>query len=204
MEETKSINSETEVELIKNKPQSNWEIFWELVRFAVIAVLIVLPIRMYVAQPFIVSGSSMFPTFMDGEYLIVDELSYHLGEPKRNEVIIFRYPNDHKKYFIKRVIGLPNETIDIKGSKVTIINEENNDGFVLDQPYVKNTSEDAAHYELKDNEYFVMGDNRNASSDSRVWGPVTKDLIIGRAFLRLFPVNKIESFPGAYEGDIIN
>ncbi len=188
----------------KEEKKGFWSSVGELVRFALLAAVIVLPVRMFIAQPFIVSGSSMFPTFMDGEYLIVDELSYHLGNPKRDEVVIFKYPNDTKKYFIKRIIGLPNETVQIRGSAVTIINKENPKGFVLTEPYVKNTSENSMTFELGDDEYFVMGDNRNASSDSRYWGPVPRKLMIGRAFLRLFPVTKVDAFPGAYKEQITN
>jgi len=172
---------------------------WELLRFAIIALIVVIPIRIFIAQPFVVSGSSMVPTFEDKNYLIVDELSYRISDPKRNDVIIFRYPNDPKKFFIKRIIGLPNETIDIEGSVITIKNAENKDGFKLNQSYVKNESENKMHFELKANEYFVMGDNRNASSDSRYWGAVSKKLIIGRAFVRLWPLKDIGFWPGKYE-----
>ena len=172
--------------------------FWELVRFVIIAVLVVIPVRIFVIQPFVVSGSSMVPTFEDGNYLIVDEISYRLNDPERYDVVIFRYPNDQKKFFIKRIIGLPNETIDMKGSIVTIRNAENPTGFEVPESYVKNQSDSNTHYELKDNEYFVMGDNRGASSDSRYWGAVPKKLLIGRALLRLWPINSMEIFPGEY------
>lgn len=171
--------------------------FWELVRFTIIAVAIVVPIRIFIAQPFIVSGSSMYPTFENGQYLIIDEISYRLQNPTRNDVVVFRYPNDTKKFFIKRIIGLPNEEVKIHDNEVTIINKENPDGFQLDQSYIKNISTDRdITLQLKNNEYFVMGDNRTASSDSRYWGPVKKDLIIGKVFLRLLPLNKIGVTPG--------
>lgn len=173
--------------------------FWELVRFAVIAIAIVIPIRIFIAQPFIVSGASMDPTFEDGQYLIIDEISYRLSDPQRDDVVVFRYPNDTKKFFIKRIIGLPNETVDIKGSTVTITNREHPDGLVLEQPYVKNTAENETHFELKDAEYFVMGDNRSASSDSRYWGAVPEKLLIGKVFLRLLPISKIGISPGDYK-----
>lgn len=181
------------------KEKSKKQSFWELIRFVVIAIAIVIPIRVYIAQPFIVSGSSMVPTFENGEYLIIDEISYRIKEPQRDDVIVFRYPNDTTKFFIKRIIGLPNETIDIKGSNIIITNEENKNGFTLDQPYIKNTSNDNKHYELKNDEYFVMGDNRPASSDSRYWGTVPKDLLIGKVLLRLLPINKIDILPGDYK-----
>lgn len=171
----------------------------ELVRFAVIALIIVVPIRLFIIEPFVVSGSSMFPTFENADYLIVDKFSYEIGNPKRDDVVVFKYPNDTTKYFIKRVIGLPGDTVDISGSKIIVTNETHKDGFILEEPYVKNMSDDQVHFVLKENEYFVMGDNRTASSDSRYWGPVDRDLFVGRAFLRLMPFNNIDIFPGNYK-----
>ena len=184
-----------DMEQLKTKSQS----FWELVRFALIALVIVIPIRILVAEPFVVSGSSMVPTFENGDYLIVDKISYELGNIKRDDVVVFRYPGDTTKFFIKRVIGLPNETVDIKGNDVTITNTTHPDGLKLDQPFVQNTANNISHYVLGNDEYFVMGDNRIASSDSRYWGPVKRNLLVGRAFLRLLPINKIDIFPGGYK-----
>ena len=183
----------------KVKKESGWQTFLELARFAIIAMAIVIPIRIFIAQPFIVSGSSMVPTFENGQYLIVDEISYRLSEPERDDVVIFKYPKDTKKFFIKRIIGLPNEIVNIKGNEVIITNKENPSGFTLDQPYVKNIANNNVHFELKDNEYFVMGDNRTASSDSRYWGAVPEKLLVGKAFLRLLPINKIDILPGNYK-----
>ena len=183
----------------EKQPQSAKESFWELVRFAFIALLIVLPIRILVAEPFVVSGSSMIPTFQNGDYLIIDKMSYKLNEPKRNDIVVFRYPNDQTKFFIKRIIGLPNETVNIEGSVITIINEEHQNGFSLDQPYVESVSDNTVHFELKDDEYFVMGDNRRASSDSRYWGAVARKSIKGRVLLRLFPIKNMSILPGSYQ-----
>lgn len=179
----------------KTKMQS----FWELVRFALIALIIVIPIRIFIAEPFIVSGTSMVPTFQNGDYLIVDKISYELGSPKRDDVVVFRYPNDTTKFFIKRVIGLPGETVDIKGSNVTIINATHPNGFTLSEPFVKNLSNNDLHFVLTNNQYFVMGDNRVASSDSRYWGPVSKNLFVGEVFSRLLPINNINIWPGSYK-----
>ena len=173
--------------------------FWELVRFALFALAIVIPFRIFIAQPFIVDGSSMFPTFENGQYLIVDEISYRLENPERDDVIVFKYPNDPSKFFIKRIIGLPNEIVDIKGNTVIVTNKNHREGLTLDQSFIENTGDDDTHFELKDNEYFVMGDNRSASSDSRYWGAVPRDLLIGKVFLRLFPLTKIGIFPGDYK-----
>lgn len=177
---------------------------WDLVKFAVIALLIVIPIRMFIAQPFVVSGESMFPTFKDGEYLIVDEISYIIGNPHRGDVVIFRFPGDTKRFFIKRIIGLPNEEVSIKDGIVTIINKENPEGFVLNEPYIDELFSTTNIYKTGSDEYFVMGDNRNRSSDSRTWGEplttkLTDKLLVGRAYLRLLPIKSISYLPGYYK-----
>lgn len=179
--------------------KSKGQTFWELARFALVALVIVVPIRAFVAEPFIVSGSSMLPTFENGDYLIIDKISYELGSPGRGDVVIFRYPMDPSKFFIKRVIGLPNETVDIKGNEVTITNQEHKNGLKLKQPFVENQGNNNEHIELKEDEYFVMGDNRDASSDSRYWGAVKKEFLEGRAFFRLLPIKKIDILPGNYK-----
>ena len=172
----------------------------EIVRFSIIAILIVIPVRMFIAQPFIVSGASMDDTFHSGEYLIVDQLSYHLNNPDRGEVVVFRYPRDPSKFFIKRVIGMPGDTVSIENAQVTIRNEANPDGFTLDEPYVK-SMQPAPRFEevLGDREYFVMGDNRDQSSDSRAWGVLQEERIVGRAYMRLFPPSEFEFLPGAVD-----
>ncbi|MCX6754911.1 MAG: signal peptidase I [Candidatus Nomurabacteria bacterium] len=189
---------------VKSKFKEGLENFWELVKFAIVALIIVIPIRMFVAQPFLVSGDSMFPTFHNGEYLIVDELSYIIGSPHRGDVIVFRYPGDTKRFFIKRIIGLPNEEVSIKDGIVTIINKENPKGFTLVEPYIDEKFNTTDNYKTGDGEYFVMGDNRNRSSDSRVWAEpnttkLTNKLIIGRAYLRLLPLQNISYLPGYFK-----
>lgn len=162
--------------------------FWkELVKLLVISVVVVVPFRLYIAQPFIVEGASMDPTFESGDYLIVDELSYHFKTPVRGEVIIFKYPKDPKKSFIKRVIGLPGETVIISEGRVSIVNSEYPKGFPLEESYIKLTKNDSSVHHLGPNEYFVLGDNRPSSADSRVWGAVPEKNIIGRPIIRFFP-----------------
>lgn len=169
----------------------------EVVQFALIALIIVLPVRWFVAQPFIVSGASMEDTFHSSEYLIVDQLSYHFHDPKPGDVIVFRYPNNPSTFFIKRIIGVPGDTVVIDGNIVTIINDEYPNGYVLEEDYVASMAPTTfLRQPLGEREYFVMGDNRDKSSDSRAWGVLQKEHIIGRAFLRLFPVNEIGYLPG--------
>jgi len=176
----------------------------EILRFSLIALIIVIPIRMFVAQPFIVSGASMQETFHSGEYLIVDQLSYDFHKPNRGDVIVFRYPRDPSKFFIKRVIGLPGDTINIEGSTVRITNKEFPNGKILNEPYIKSMAAGPTVNEvLGDREYFVMGDNRDQSSDSRVWGVLQEERIIGRAYLRLFPPAVFNYLPGAISPDVI-
>lgn len=178
--------------------------FLEIVQFAIIALIIVVPIRMFVAQPFIVSGASMDDTFENGQYLIVDQLSYQFDTPSRGEVVIFRYPKEPSKFFIKRVIGVPGDTVSIDGDAVTIQNETHPEGTRLREPYVDMMSgTDVLSETLGEGEYFVMGDNRDFSSDSRVWGVLPEDHIIGRAFVRLFPIGSADALPGAYDGDAL-
>lgn len=169
--------------------------FWkELIKLVLISLLIVVPFRMYIAQPFLVEGASMDPTFETGDYLIVDEITYQFRTPERGSVIIFKYPIDPRKSFIKRVIGLPNETVTLSDGQVIIVNTEHPDGLTLDEPYVKLNKQDSLSYTLGPGEYFVMGDNRLASADSRIWGSVPEKNIIGRPILRLFP-------PAIFPGD---
>ncbi|MCC6520586.1 signal peptidase I [Candidatus Nomurabacteria bacterium] len=170
----------------------------EIIKFILLAVCVVIPVRMFVMQPFIVSGSSMFPTFKDGQYLIVDELSYHFREPARGDVIVFKPPMNLKTYYIKRIIGLPGETVIINGANIIIKNEAHPQGFILTQPYIETPSDDKIEKTLGPDEYYVLGDNRTASSDSRYWGTLPRKDITGRAFLRLFPFTQISYLPGEY------
>lgn len=182
---------------------SNESFLMEIFKFAVIALVIVIPFRMFIAQPFIVSGASMSPTFETGQYLIIDQLSYHFDDPQRGDVIIFRFPEDTSKFFIKRVIGLPGETVELEGTDVVIIDRVTGERTRLEEPYVAaaNLKDDFQTIELRNGEYFVMGDNRSASSDSRIWGPVPERMIVGRAFVRLLPASQFETHPGDYRAE---
>ncbi len=169
-----------------------WSIF-EMVETVAIAIVAVFLVRTFVAQPFLVSGSSMEPNFNNGNYLLVDEMTYDFRAPERGEVIVFRYPKDPSVYFIKRVIGLPGETVSITDGVVTITDK--NQKEVLREPYIADPGTFSNFTEtLGPNQYFVMGDNRNASFDSRSWGPVPRSDIVGLVRFRLWPLNEAMAF----------
>ncbi len=171
----------------------------DFVKFGVLAVIIVIPIRLYIAQPFVVSGASMIPSFQNGNYLIIDEISYRFEEPKRGEVIVFRFPLEQSKFLIKRIAGLPGETISIKGNDITIKNTAFPNGFVWKQGETMPVSSTGdALVTLGSDEYFVLGDNRGASADSRLWGTLKRELIVGRPLIRLFPISGLTTFPGEW------
>ena len=161
-----------------------------------ISLAIVFPVRYFIAQPFIVRGASMEPNFQDSQYLIVDEASYYMRAPHRDEVIIFHYPKDTRQFFIKRIVGLPGERIQITKGRVMIAGDAHANPVLLDEPYLNPPNHPTypdSTVTLGASEYFVMGDNRDYSSDSRFWGPLDKKYIVGRAFFRAWPVEQFGS-----------
>ena len=172
-------------------------LFTELLKLGLVVLLVVLPIRFFVAQPFLVSGSSMVPTFLNDQYLIIDEISYRFEAPKRGDVIVFKYPKDPSQFFIKRIIGLPGETVTISNATITITKADGTSVF-LPEPYIKNRGNGSDKVVvLPPGQYFVMGDNRPESSDSRTWGTMPRQNIVGRVLLRLYPPQTIGIFPGS-------
>lgn len=175
-------------------PSSSWAkrfglLLFEIVKVVLISLAIILPVRLFLVQPFYVEGASMEPNFYDKEYLIINEISYRFSEPVRGEVIIFKNPKNTKVYFIKRVIGLPGETVETHDGNIYI------NGQVLDEPYIANVS--FQNYEavtLGPDQYFVMGDNRTNSYDSRAIGPIDRHYIIGKVWFRGWPLNRINTF----------
>lgn len=170
----------------------------ELVKIVVISLVIIIPIRYFLIQPFYVKGASMEPNFYDHEYLIIDEITYRFNQPQRGDIMVFRYPKNPQEFFIKRLIGLPGEEIQIKDGNVWVYNKENPDGKVLDEPYLAPGTRTYGLTEEKikigDNEYFVLGDNRGSSKDSRSFGPVNKSFITGRVLFRGWPFNRAQIF----------
>lgn len=169
----------------------------ELIKVVVICLAIIIPVRYFLIQPFYVKGASMEPNFYDHEYLVIDELAYRLRTPKRGEIIVFHYPKDPRQYFIKRIIALPGEEIIISDGQVTIYNQRWTEGKLLDESSylpagVRTLGE--VDLKLKADEYFVMGDNRNFSLDSRSFGEVPGENIVGRTWFRGWPIDRITHF----------
>jgi signal peptidase I len=171
---------------------------FELIKVVVISLAIIIPIRYYLIQPFYVKGASMEPNFYDKEYLIIDEISYRFHEPARGDIVVFRYPRDPAEFFIKRVVALPGEKAQIKDGYVYIYNQEQSNGFRLTEDYLPPALRTYGLNEeiitLADDEFYVLGDSRNSSKDSRNFGPVAKKFIIGKVLLRGWPLNRIGVF----------
>lgn len=169
-----------------------------LIGYTVVALGLALFIRFFIAAPYVVSGASMEPNFENWHYLIIDRLSYVVGEPQRGDVVVFDLPQDPSRSLIKRVIGIPGETVVLEGKNVTIVNEQHPQGFTLDEPYLDPANlSDGNHMRvtLEPDQYFVLGDNRRVSADSRSWGTLPREDIVGRVFIRLYPLSDIGFLP---------
>jgi signal peptidase I len=167
----------------------------EIFEVLIIAVAAVVIVRHYLIQPFLVSGDSMVPSFQNGNYLLIDELTFRLREPERGEVVVFKFPKNETTYFIKRIIGLPGERIKVEDGKVTVFNAEHKDGLVLEEKYISEAMTSGNRdVQLGPEEYYVLGDNRPASYDSRSWGAVPQKDLVGLVRLRLWPVAEASVF----------
>ncbi|MBU2028807.1 signal peptidase I [Patescibacteria group bacterium] len=197
----------------KNSSYGVGSFLLELIKIVFWAFLIIAPVRMFLFQPFFVQGASMEPAFENNEYLIINEFGYkrtEVGVPGksffavepfkeliRGDVVVFRYPKNRSQFFIKRIIGLPGEKIEIKNNRVIIYNSANPDGLALNEKnYLSESVRTSGDLILKlnENEYFVLGDNRMFSSDSRYWGPVGSADIIGKVLLRAWPLDNLAVF----------
>ncbi|MEK7452421.1 MAG: signal peptidase I [Patescibacteria group bacterium] len=168
----------------------------EVVQIILISSAIIIPIRYFLIQPFYVKGASMEPNFYDQEYLIIDELTWRTRAPVRGEIVVFRYPRDPSQYFIKRVIGLPGETVQVSDGHVTIFNTDHPNGIFLTESYLGDVlTSGTKKVTLGSDEYYVLGDNRGESMDSRIFGAVNRDQFIGRVWVRGLPINRIATFP---------
>jgi len=175
---------------MRDSLKSFFSFWWEVIEVIILALLIVVPIRYFLFQPFVVDGSSMEPSFYDGDYLIVDQISYRFRPPERGEVVIFYAPTDPSRRFIKRVVGLPGETLETVDQQILITPVEG-DQFFFDDHYSQTTAYRNFSVALAEDQYFVLGDNRDRSYDSRFWGHLPAENLIGRAVLRLWPLSRI-------------
>jgi len=189
------MKEQTQESLSETPPRRGGRRFFEeakeILRVLLISAAIILPIRYFIAQPFVVRGASMEPNFADRDYLIIDEASYYFREPLRGETVVFRYPRDPRQFFIKRIIGLPGERVKIEKGNVMIFNAQYPEGFTLQEQYLDppgRSTHPEMEAKLGKDEYFVLGDNRDSSSDSRLWGVLTEDNVVGRALFRAWPV----------------
>ncbi|MFZ4631961.1 MAG: signal peptidase I [Patescibacteria group bacterium] len=177
---------------------------WEILKVGLVSAAIIIPIRYFLIQPFFVKGASMEPNFHDKEYLIIDELTYRLETPIRGQVVVFRYPRNPQEYFIKRIIALPGEEVQLKDGKVTIFNSNHPKGLTLEEKYLPKdlatypVNQDEAKVVVGPDEYYVLGDNRNASKDSRFFGVVNKSFLIGKVLFRGWPFNEVTVFNKSY------
>ncbi|MFH1426851.1 MAG: signal peptidase I [Candidatus Kerfeldbacteria bacterium] len=164
---------------------------WEVTKVVIISLAIIIPVRYFLVQPFYVKGASMEPNFHNYEYLIIDELSYRFDDPQRGDVVVLRNPTRPSQFFIKRIIGLPGETVEIANRNVYINGEE-----LKETPYLNESVETFGNQvvTLQDREFFILGDNRSESLDSRVFGPIIRDEIIGRTWLRAWPITRLDHF----------
>ena len=195
--ENLSVKTSEHSPLEQSAGESFKSFIWETVKIVIISLIIIIPVRYFVVQPFYVKGASMEPNFYDHEYLIINEISYRFNQVARGEIVVFRHPSGENNFYIKRIIGLPNERVVIENSKVKIFNQENPNGFVLNES--EYLSSDVKFYDqleitLEDNEFFVMGDNRASSLDSRKFGAVLRSDIIGKTWLRGWPFDRFRVF----------
>ena len=189
-------NKQKDDDISPSSSKAALKFFLELVQVVAISLAIIIPVRYFLVQPFFVKGASMEPNFFDHEYLIIDELSYRFREPDRGDIVVFHYPNDPKNYFIKRVIALPGETVEIIDGQVKVYNDQYPNGIVLDErAYLDDIyTAQTRRKTLKANEYFVLGDNRASSLDSRYFGPISEDVVVGRVWVRGWPFDRWKIF----------
>ncbi len=168
------------------EPSMAWMLLRELVETVVLSLVIFLLIRQ-VVQNYRIESHSMEPNFYEGQFILVNKFAYKFGSPERGDVIVFHNPENTSEDYIKRVIGLPGDTLEIRNQKIYI------NGKVLEEPYPQNRIRPSTQYGpavIEPNHLFVMGDNRPNSSDSRYFGQLSENLIVGHAWIRLWPLAK--------------
>lgn len=161
--------------------------FVEIIESVVIAVLLAVIIRIFIFQPFWIPSESMVPNLQIGDRIIVSKLNYHFTEPKRGDIMVFKFPRDPSRDFVKRTIGISGDTVEVRNSQLYINGEK------VAENYLPNGLQFGEYgpFKVPSDSYFMMGDNRNLSQDSRAWGVLPKDNIVGKAVLIYWPLNRI-------------
>ena len=199
MSEDKKIESEKNINLAEDLEEEKTFLgkaslfFLELIKLVVMAGITIILVRYFLFKPFYVKGQSMEPAFYERDYLIIDEISYRFRDPDRGEVIVFESPVSEDHY-LKRIIGLPGERVKISDNKIIIYNDEYPQGVVVEEVYLDENTPGTEVTTLGEDQYFVMGDNRDASYDSRRFGPIDKNSIVGRVWLRGWPISRVSTF----------
>jgi len=169
---------------------------WDLVKVVLVSLAIIIPVRYFLIQPFYVKGASMEPSFYDHEYLIINEITYRFNEPERGDIVVFKYPKDPSQYFIKRIIGLPGETVEVRDNHIYVTNSDGRKMILDETTYLEEGERTISKtkWTLGPDELYVMGDNRDYSLDSRSFGPVSRDLVVGKVWFRGWPVWRLTFF----------
>lgn len=185
--------------VINNPARDFFDFVWDLAKTGVVVFILAFLIRYFFIQPYVVDGESMMPNYENNEYLLAEKVSYYIHPPQRGDVVIFKYPRNPSVNYIKRVIGLPGETVKIANNQIVIINKDHPNGMALDESYIPKSFQTLTYNNevidktLNNDEFFVLGDNREHSSDSREWGILPKSNISGRSWLT---VAKLGGTPG--------
>lgn len=174
------------------EPVSRWKTLWENFQILFVALILALIVRAYIAEPRFIPSDSMLPTLQVGDRLVVEKISYRFHPPEFGDIVVFDPPPQLQEQgyskdqaFIKRIIGRPGQTIAIKNGKVYLDNQPLQESYIADAPNYTMTAGT-----VPENSFFVMGDNRNNSNDSHVWGFLPKEYILGRAWVRFYPFDR--------------
>ncbi len=167
--------------------------FLEIIKISILAAITIISVRYFLFKPFYVKGQSMEPTFHERDYLIIDEISYRFRVPERGEIVVFKSPIN-TDFYLKRIIALPGERVKVENNTVIVYNEENPRGWVLPEVYLEEETPGSISLTLAEDEYFLLGDNRDSSFDSRRFGAVKKDAIVGRVWFRGWPFSRFSTF----------
>jgi signal peptidase I len=196
--EEEKIDEDEEIKGVNKKKRhpavaALWGIF-DFIKTVAMIVVIAFAIRIFALQPYIVEGQSMEPTFQNNDYIITEKVTYRLKEPARGDIVIFHPPDNPSINYIKRIIGLPGDQIEVKGEAVYVNGTKLNESYLASATQGSNLNQPLAKTTVSADEYYVMGDNRDHSRDSREIGAIPKQNVVSHIWFRLLPLNSIEAF----------